>query len=311
VRGPSPPVAADSLNVYLGGSDRRVVAVDLESGKTRWAVRLPGPVVGGVMRSGDTVYVATDQPGGKVYALSAVSGAELWSTGTGYVQAPLALAAGRIIALNRKGQIVGLDGRSGKVLWRRKLPSTRVPPVALDDGLVMVTSYDSLYLVRAGDGTVTLRRPAPGPVVAPWIRVGQELVGGAGDSLLVGLQPDSLRQAWRVRLDAPLLVSPTARGDTVVAVTQMGRIYRVARGSPPTARPLNTNAWPATGTPALIGTWVLVGGADGTLHAFDLEDGSEAWKVLLGRPAEIAPVLLYDGSFLALGGGGDLQRMKQ
>ncbi|HSB53884.1 MAG TPA: PQQ-binding-like beta-propeller repeat protein, partial [Gemmatimonadales bacterium] len=106
VRGPFAPLASDTTNAYLAGADRRVVAVGLTTGRTRWAVRLPGPPVGGVLLAGDAVFAATDQPGGKLYALKRESGAELWSRKTGYVQAPIALADGRIIALTRRGEIL-------------------------------------------------------------------------------------------------------------------------------------------------------------------------------------------------------------
>jgi len=310
VRGPFGPLAADSLNLYLGGSDRRVAAVDLASGRSRWTVRLPGPPVGGVLLSGGVVYAATDQPGGRVHALRVESGAQLWSTNTGYVEAPIALAGSRLIVLNRRGQVLALEAATGRVAWRHRLPSTHVPPVPLAGGHVLVTSYDSLYLVRVTDGKVTLRRRAPGTVVSPWIQTGDALVAGTGDSLVIAVRPDSLRETWRVRLDAPILVSPTTRGDTLFCVTRIGTVFRVEPGDIPTVARLRDQPWPATGTPALIQGWVLAGGSDGILRAFSLEDGMQVWQVALSRPSEIAPFLLPDGSFLTLGGKGELQRMR-
>jgi outer membrane protein assembly factor BamB len=114
---------------------------------------------------------------------------------------------------------------------------------------------------------------------------------------------------WRVRLDAPVLVSPSIRGDTLYCVTQVGSVYRVVPGEVPVVARLRDQPWPATSTPALINDWVLVGGSDGTLRAFSSEDGMQAWTVPLSRPAEIAPFPLPDGSFLTLGGKGELQRM--
>ena len=309
LRGPSAPVAFDSVNAYMGGSDRRVVAVDLASGKTRWAVRLTGPLVGGILERGEVVYAATDQPGGKVVALRKESGREVWSTGTGYVQAPLALTDGRLAVVNRAGQMLSVNISNGKVAWKKRLPSNRVPPTVVDTGVVMVTSYDSLYLVRLGDGQVLLRKRAPGTVTSSWIRLGNTLVAGTGDSTVVAVTPDSLREAWRVRLDAPLLVSPAAQGDTIFCVTRVGSIYRLLPGADPVVTRIHAPGWPATGTPSLVGPWLLIGGADGSLYGFDRGSGEQSWKVSLGRPAELPVYLLYDGSFLAVGGAGDLHRI--
>ncbi|MFN8651160.1 MAG: PQQ-binding-like beta-propeller repeat protein [Gemmatimonadales bacterium] len=311
VRGPSAPLAADSVNAYVGGSDRRVAAVDLASGRTRWAVRLSGPLVGGVLGNGDVVYAATDQPGGKVVALRKESGREVWSTGTGYVQAPLALTDGWLAVLTRQGVMIGINAGTGKAAWKKRLPSTRVGPAVLGDGVVLVTSYDSLYAVRMRDGQVILRRRSPGAVTSPWIRFGDALVASTGDSAVIAIAPDSLTPAWRVRLDAPLLVSPAAQGDTLYCVTRAGSIYRVVPGRDPVDQQIHEPGWPATGTPSLLGPWVVVGGADGTLYGFERESGTEAWRVKLGRPAEFPVTPLYDGSFLAVGGSGDMHRMRR
>jgi len=311
VRGPSAPVASDSQNIYIGGTDRRVVAVDLASGRTRWSVRVPGPLVGGVIEAGDYVFAATDQPGGKVYALRKESGRQEWATGTGYVQTPMALDGDRLAVLTRSGQMLSINIASGKVAWKKRLPSNRVPPVVLDSGIVMVSSYAGLYLVRLRDGRVQQRRRSPATVASAWVRLGNQLIAGSGDSVVVAIAPDSLKESWRVRLDAPLLVSPVAQGDTIFCVTRVGSIYRIAPGAEPSVTRLHGAGWPATGAPALIGPWLLVGGADGTLYSFNRDDGVEAWKISLGRPAELPVYLLYDGSFLAVGGSGDLHRMRQ
>lgn len=311
LRGPTAPVARDSQNLYLGGADRRVIAVDLESGKTRWAHRVSGPLLGGVQVSDGVVYAATSRPEGKVHAFQAGSGSELWSTGTGYVEAPLAVLPDRIIVLTRRMQVLALNRATGKVLWRRRLPAQRIGPQHLANGLLLVTSYDSLYLVRPTDGTIQRRRRAPGALTAPWVPLGTRLVGATGDSLLVALDPDSLTVDWSVRLDAPALASPVVRQDTVYAVTRTGSIYRVPPGGGPAAERLREEPWAVTGAPLLFGDWLLVGGSEGSLRAFALGDGATAWSTPLGRPLELAPLLLGADEILAVGGQGDLHRIRR
>ncbi len=311
VRGPSAPMALDAVNVYLGGSDRRVVAVDLATGRTRWAVRVPGPLVGGVLVDDSLVYAATDRPGGKVYALRAVSGSEAWNTGTGYIEAPLLRLGRQVIALTRNGQVLSLDAYNGKIRWRKRLPSNRVAPIPLGDAAFAVTSFDSLYIVRLTDGAVTARRRSPGTIVAPWVRSGTSLVAGTADSLVVAVSTDSLVEQWRLRLDAPLLLAPAVRGDTIFCVTRVGSVYQIVpQPEAPLVQQLHTDPWAATGAPAVLGPWLLAGASDGTLRGFALTDGTEAWRTPLGRPMELAPVPLPDGSFLALGGRGDLHRIR-
>ena len=312
VRGPSAPLAVDATSVYVGGSDRRVVAVDLQSGRTRWAVRVSGTLVGGVLQSGDLVYAATDQPGGKVHAFRTISGSEAWSRTTGYIQSPLALVDGKLIGMTRQNQVIALNAATGLFAWRRPLPTSRYAPVPLGaGGDVLISSYDSLYRVRVSDGKVTLRRRAPGAITAGWRAFGNLLVAGTGDSLVVAVDPDSLTEQWRVRLDAPVLTLPAAAGDTLYAVTQVGSLYRiVTREGGANAEPLQRTPWPATGRPEVIGPWVLIGASDGRLRAYSLPDGELTWSTQLGRPVELGAFALPDSGFLIFGGRGDLQRMR-
>jgi outer membrane protein assembly factor BamB len=311
LRGPTAPIARDSQTLYLGGADRRVIAVDLGTGKTRWAHRVAGPLLGGVVADQGVVYAATERPDGKVHAFQTVSGNELWSTGTGYVEAPVALLEDRLIVLNRRGQILALDRSSGRILWRRRLPSQRLGPRLLTSGLVLVTSHDSLYLVRPTDGGVTLRRPTPGAITAPWVPLGSDLVAGTGDSMVVAVSPEDLSTRWSARLDAPVLASPAVLGDTVYAVTLLGTIYRLVPGAALRIESLRAAPWAVTGAPMVFGDWLLVGGSEGALRAFDRANGTDAWSTPLGRPLELAPLVLDRDGFVALGGQGDLHRIRR
>ena len=284
-----------------------MVALDLATGKARWSHRVAGPMLGGVVTADSMVYTGTARPDGKVHAFQVISGNELWSTGVGEVEAPLALAGDRLLALTRRGRLVGLDRHSGKVLWRTRLTGQRVGPQALPGGEVLVTGYDSLYLVNPADGKIRLRRPAPGAVVSPWVPLGPLLVAGTGDSMVVALSPDSLTTAWEVRLDGPVLASPAVRGDTVYAVTITGSIYRLTAGS---VDLLHSDPWAATGAPTVVGEWLLVGGSAGDLRAYSLVDGAPAWSVKLGRPLELAPLPTGPGEFVALGAPGDVSHFR-
>jgi outer membrane protein assembly factor BamB len=308
MRGPSGPVVVQGGHAYLGGSDRRVVAVELRTGAVRWAVRLAGPVVGGVIHDGRRIYAATDRPGGKVHAFDVSNGNQAWATGTGYVHAPLTLAGNRVIALNRRGQVVALEAATGKIAWRRAVSAARIAVLPLDSERLLVTGYDSLFVLSQADGRVLSRRLAPGDMVAPWVEQGDAIVTTTGDSLVVALDRATLEERWRVKLDAPLIAPPAVRGDTIYAVTRLGSLFRVVGDDAANATRLTDSYWPATGTPTLIGDWVLVGSADGALRAFTTQ-GAEAWRVRLGRPFELPPVPLEGGDFLAVGGRGDLTRI--
>ena len=295
--------------IYGAGVDRKVYAVDLASGAVLWSSRLGGLVAGGVLVAGDTVYAASSRPEGRIYALNRSNGKRFWRTKTGPVSAPLALVGGTLVASAQRGELLGLMPEDGSIRWRRRMGMARAAPVGTEDGSVVVATVDSLYRVSADDGTVSHRVRSPGTVVSPWVSFHGSLVAGTTDSQVVAIDPADLRSRWSLRVDAPVLGSPAAIGDTLYAASRRGTLYRIAPGDPPTLELVVELEWPVTAPLGVVGDRILLGGADGTVRALR-PDGTEEWRVQLWRPIELRPLALEDG-LLAIGGNGDLHRYRQ
>jgi outer membrane protein assembly factor BamB len=302
-------VSLEDGYLYGAGVDRKVYAVDLETGTVQWSTRLSGLVAGGVLVSGDTVFVASSRPEGRVYALERATGKRIWRSKTGPVAAPLTLVAGTLVVSAQRGQLLGLDPRDGSIRWRRRMAMARVAPVAAGEGAVVVATVDSIYRVRADDGSVTHGTPTPGTVVSPWIAYRGGLVAGTTDSQVVAIDPADLSLLWNVRVDAPVLGSPAAAGDTLYAASRRGTLYRIRPGDHPRPERVVELEWPITAPVSVVDDQILLGGADGALRALR-SDGTEAWRVQLWRPIELRPVALEDG-LIAIGGNGDLHRYRQ
>jgi outer membrane protein assembly factor BamB len=294
--------------LFGAGVNRKVYAVDLSRGSTLWSARLSGLIAGGVVVAGDTVYVATSRPQGAVYALARGTGKRFWRTRLAAVGAPLSLIGGMLVAETQEGLIVGLDPASGDIRWRRRLGAARIPALPVDSGAFIVATTDSLF--RLGPGGKVLRRaPSPGVILSPWIRLGDGLVAGTTDSLVVSIRLSDLRTAWRVKLDAPVVGAPAASGDTVYAVSRRGTLYRITGDSTVAAQPIVALSWPVTAPVTLLDGAILLGGADGTIRALRPADGRELWRLRLLGPIELSPAPLADG-MLAIGGNGDIHRYR-
>jgi outer membrane protein assembly factor BamB len=300
-------VRGDTL--FGAGVNRKVYAVDLNGGATVWSARLTGMITGGVLLAGDTVYAATSRPQGAVYALERATGKRIWRTSLDAVGAPLSMAGGVLVAETQEGQIMGLDPASGTVRWHRRLGTARIPALPVDSGAFIVATTDSLYRVGA-DGKVLRRGPSPGVILSPWIRFGGELVAGTTDSMVVSIRVSDLRSSWRVKVDAPVVGSPAASGDTVFAVSRRGTLYRITGDSAVAAQEIVALAWPVTAPVTVLDGMILLGGADGNIRALRPEDGRELWRLRLLSPIELSPIPLPDG-MLAIGGNGDIHRYRQ
>lgn len=297
-------------NTLYGGSiDRKVYAVDLGSGEVRWSSRLPGMVVGGVLLSGDTVFAASSRPEGRIYALRRHSGKQIWKTSTQPIGAPLALVEGVLIAQTQRGEVLGVDPAAGNVLWRRRVGVGRAAAVPAGSGGVLVATTDSLLRLKAADGGVTHRAVSPGTIVSPWLAHEGALVAGTTDSLVVSINPADLRRKWTVRVDAPVIGTPAALGDTLYVAARNGMVYRIEPGPERQLKRIASLRWPVTTPVTIVDRQILLGGADGTIRALGT-DGREIWRIRVWRPVEVGPLALDDG-LLAIGGNGDLHRFRQ
>jgi outer membrane protein assembly factor BamB len=120
--------------IYGGSVDRKVYALDVASGDVRWSARVSGIIAGGVLLAGDTVFVGTSRPEGRVYALRRSTGKQIWRESTGPIGAPLALIDGVLLAQSERGEVLGLNPASGSVRWRRRTGVARIAAVSAGQG---------------------------------------------------------------------------------------------------------------------------------------------------------------------------------
>jgi outer membrane protein assembly factor BamB len=289
--------------------DRKVYALNLATGEARWSTRLSGIIVGGVLLQGDTIYVATSRPNGQVQALHRKDGKKIWRVSAGAIAAPLAIVGGVLVAETQRGDVVALDPASGKIRWRRRVGVARTPATAAGNGAIMVSTTDSLFRVAVSDGQVIQRAASPGSVVAPWLARNGALLAGTTDSQVVSIRPTDLERLWTVSVDAPVLGSLAAMGDTLYVATKVGSVYRIDPGPEPKAERIASLDWPVTAPVTILKGQIILGGADGMMRALR-PDGTEIWRLRVWRPVELGPVPLADG-LLAIGGNGDLHRYRR
>jgi outer membrane protein assembly factor BamB len=153
------------------GADGEVVAFDRATGRIRWR-RVVGPTESSPLVAGGLVYVGDWS--GRVFALSARTGATRWVYRTGgKVKSSAALAGGRLYLGSYDGHVYCLNARSGRLIWRAVaqprlggLGSFYSTP-ALDYDRVYIGSTDGkVYSFGAETGKLRWSRPTGGYVYA-------------------------------------------------------------------------------------------------------------------------------------------------
>lgn len=307
-RGATAPIVAHGGRVYLGGADRQVRAIAIDSGQELWHRRLGGTVLGGVVLRDSMLYLATSRPDGRILALHAETGETIWQAGSGDVSVPLAVGDDVIAGINRKGELVAVDPATGKVRWRRRIGLSRLAPLALP-GEFLVAKGDSVIRIEAGGGRVRSRAALTATPI-DWQSAGHLLIVTGADSSLMGLRPADLSVAWRASLDGPVLGRVAVHADTAWVVTRPGTLYEVLHreGRAEPRRLATLRAPITTGVTRLDGI-LLVGGADGVLRGLRRDGGTE-WQVTLSWNITVDPVAV-PGGFIAAGGDGDLHLFAQ
>jgi outer membrane protein assembly factor BamB len=296
--------------VALGTSDRAVVLLERATGRRLWRRRVSGPVAGGPLITGSRVLAATQAvPDGQVLALELRTGKPIWRVRTAGVTAPLALVESLVVAVTDAGDVLGLALATGEQRWSRPLGrAARAAPVPTAGGIAVATLGDSLFLVDAATGMVRAGRSTPGTVLGAPATDGRRLYFGTTGGHLVALALPDLAVAWDRSVGDAVYGATALRGDTLVALTAIGTLWRVPVDSPDAARQLALGL-SATAGPTPIAGGVLVAGITGEVLLLDAASDSVRWRIQRRGPIETPP-LVRDGQLFLVSGGGTVEALR-
>jgi outer membrane protein assembly factor BamB len=200
------------------------------------------------------LYVADAR--GRVVALAADSGRELWQRDTGLAFSGGPDVAGeRLVLGTSQGELVALSTQDGHELWRAQLGSEvlSVPRLGAEGQVIVHTLDDSIHGLDAATGQIQWRVNYPPPVLTlrgsstPALTENGIIVGLSGGKL-VKLDPKDGLPLWEV-----IVTRPSGR-------SELARIADI------------------DADPVLVGSTVYVGAYNGDLAAVDRELGEVLWR---------------------------------
>ena len=326
------PAVVDG-RVYLATGDRRLVALDGETGELLWTLPLTGPVDSSPAVAGDNVYFGLRDH--RFLAVDRNTGVKRWEykTDNPVFSSPTVLG-GIVYVGSADYHLYAFDAATGKRLWKYKAGAQINSDVAVtQDVVIVMSSDDRLHLVdaRTGDGRFEYRtafsRGSPA-IEGSLVYVSDENGGLRAidwrkrfyplerfvrrvrlEAFLWGIAsfPDQKGLVWSFRQPEDRFTGkPAIDAKNVYAATVGGLLVALDKLTGRPAWTFETDV--KTGSsPSVVGDTVLYGDLEGDLHALDARSGDRLWVRRLGGGISSTPVfandLLYvsslDGSLYA------------
>lgn len=137
--------------VYLSTGDRRVVALEAETGELIWEREVTGPVDSSPAVAGDLVFVGLRD--GRLLALARADGQIQWEFSTdNYIFSSPSVHRGVVYIGSGDGRIYALDAVSGKKRWSYSTGGPVLSAPAVHEDVVSVISNTRMHILDANTG---------------------------------------------------------------------------------------------------------------------------------------------------------------
>ena len=240
----APPLQVGDV-VYVGTSDRLMLALDASSGELVW----PEP-----FNAGHSIWGQAAYRGGILYvtsldralhALDAETGIELWKTEfEGAIASQPVLNDDMVFVSEYGSQVHAVNGANGNIVWSAPAQNWVWGAPAYADGVVYYADVDgNVFAVDALTGESRWQAQAPGAVQTnPLVVDGIVYIASEGESsdvpagALTAFDTSNGEQLWRQLTPAPLFTAPVAVDEAVVVALQSESAilsaYDLASGAP-------------------------------------------------------------------------------
>jgi outer membrane protein assembly factor BamB len=237
------PPAVDEGVAVVGTNAGRVFALDVQTGKVRWARRQKGYIAATPAIFGGRVYVASMD--GRLTCYRIEDGAKIWDFSTGgqpIESSPLIVGDALYFASypdDSDGTLYSFDVRTGKQRWRFHADAAIKGSAALAGDAIVAADYaGNVYAVRRSNGAL----------------------------------------AWRVRAGKRFYGGPGVSGGTIVIGDVGGAIVALGASSGSERWRVSTGGAYVYSSPAIANGVAYVGSYDGRLRAIDLDSGAVRWS---------------------------------
>ncbi len=323
----SPAVAGGTA--FLATGDKRIIALDAETGASKWQTEVSGPVDSSPAVAGGLIFVGFRD--GRIIAFDISDGSQRWEYQTDdIIFASPVVSRGIVYIGSSDGGLYALDAATGKRFWRSSSGGRIIQGAAVRDEILAVISQDRrVYLMDADSGQIRLdigiretpgspaidddfvyvadsggrvraidwaQRDLPFEKTARWARTQAFLWGW------VTTLPQHKGLKWIFTSRAQNFpYTPTLTKDHVLVGSESGKLYALGKGDGILAWTFEADA-EISAPPIVAGETVYVGDAEGSIYGLDSKTGEETWRFSITGDVKTV-IVAGDTMFVASGTG--------
>jgi outer membrane protein assembly factor BamB len=325
----SSPAIAGGV-VYIGSTDGRLYALDLQTGAKKWEFRTGSRIASSPAVDGGAVFFESYD--GNFYALNKSDGSLKWKFAVPgerrfaapgihgalpkgdtmpdpfdfYLSSP-AVWNETVYFGSGDGNVYALDAANGVKRWSFRTGDVVHASPAIADGKLYIGSWDSWFYALDAKTGAQVWRFKTGEDHNIYNQVGiagsaavadGTVYFGCRDSNFYAVDASSGKERWRYNNGGSwVIASPSVRGGTVYfATADTGLFTALDAKSGAKKWALDYNHWLMFSSPAVVGDMAYIGSHAGKLLGIDLKTGKTAWEFQTdGSKAGLAALTGADG----------------
>ncbi len=290
--------AIGSNRIFIGNKDGHLICYEVGTGKLVWQHENGGFIYKSLAAAdGRVIFIRTRKDGrndGRVFALDAQDGHELWSwqddVRSQTFTAPI-IADGAIY-LGRNHDLICLDALQGTLRWSLTTPKSIVAPPSIAEGRVVFEQLGgALQCVDTKDKKLLWEFALGGQSQAGACIAGGRVFAVGGNTVF-RIDLKSGEKIWESPGVGNVGVSLAAKGDRVFAAHGMTlRCLNATDGHDIWSKETGGHIYAA---PAVVGDRVYVGSLNNklTMYCLDAMDGKEFWTHCTREGGYAEPILV-------------------
>lgn len=293
-------------------------AEGIASPRTKWAFQTEGPIRGGAVVSGDTVYFGSAD--GNLYAVDKADGRLRWSFATsGAIAGAPAVSGPIVVVAGRSDEVHALDAGTGRLRWQFRMQPL-VPadiewdyftsaPVIAGDRVFIGSGDGHVYALDLATGTVQWTFKTRDRIRATPLVVDGTVYQPSGDDFVYALSAADGTLRWKyetegTRLDrsqgfirSDIFTRPTLRNGLLIVGSRDANVYAIDVETHEKRWSFHYGSTWAMSTTADADAVYVGWSTNNMICALDLETGATRWEFKAGAHNYTTGLIVGDDTY--------------